>query len=1411
MAGNAPSALQWTFAYPAGDVSALSATSGASLVAAGKTLTCNSVAGSMTCLATGMNATNIGSGAIATVTVTLAASTSGSTIPVSVTQPLAVTAAGNAMMTTGTGGVISVVSGAVISSLLCAPSNLSSGASSTCTVTLSTAAPSGGATVMLSDNSSVLSGPASVIVAAGSTTATFSVTAGNFSSDQTATVTATLNGVSKTASIALVASMTLTSLACSPASLSSSASSTCTVTLSKAPTAATAVSLSDNNGALTVPSSVNVSTGSTTATFSATAGTITSNQSATITASLNGTSASTTISLLGAASTSGLISAFNLDEGSGAIVSDLSGTGITGQIQGATWTASGKYGSALSFNGTTSYVDLGSPAAFQTTGSMTWSAWVYPTAHPWDDGNIVAISDGTNGWHFKTTPDTGVRTFAILISNGVNYTQRNSTTVVALNTWYHVAAVYNAPSQTLDLYVNGVLDNGLLTGNAAIPAAMAIPNLPATIGKRSGGFYFQGTIDNLRIYNRALSAPEVSSDKSTPVTAGGGIVPSLSSLTCSPTSLGSAGSSTCTVSLSSVATTAIAVTLADNNALLTTPASVTVASGANTADFTATSSTITSNQSATVTATLSGVSQTATINLVAPVTLTSLACSPTSLGSSASSTCTVTLSRSATAATAVTLSDNNTLLTTQASVTVASGATTATFTITSSTITSDQSATVTATLSGVSQTATISLVAPVTLTSLACSPSSLGSSASSNCTVTLSKAATAATAVALSDNNALLTTPASVTVASGATTATFSVTAGTITSDQSATVTATLSGVSKTATISLAASVTLTSLACSPTSLNSSASSTCTVTLSKAATAATAVTLSDNSTLLTTPASVTVASGATTATFTVTAGTITSDQGAIVTAGLNGVSKTATISLAAPITLTSLACSPTSLSSSASTTCTVTLSKAAATGGAVIALSDDSSRLTVPSSVTVAAGSATATFTATAGSISSNRTVTITATFNGVSKIVSISLLRRTTQPPTRSVEVSGIPPESSGAPTSLACSSHTVTAGTSVRCELQVEPSVDPEPISLTSGSENLKIPSTVTPRANQSRLTFLAFAEPDGTQESVVVTATLGSSRTDETVLVLPAPGPVIKAPSRQLAKVGAETTFSVGVIDPAGLPVQLAATGIPAGAVLALESGRFEWTPTASQEGTYDLALTATNSARQSSTSHVNIEVGSGVPALDKQEGLACSPGARASLTGNWLAGSGTGATTVRVNDQSMPVLYSSLTRIDFLCPNLEPGISLSATVETAAGTSAALRTEMHAASPRILQPRDLPGAQGYISFPASSELAWERNYRVPSHPAQPGDDLQIWATGLGSVGDAPFAGLSVMIGGTPAEIESVDAVADHPGVSIIRVRVPSAAVLGDAVPVFLQIETDGQRWQSNRVTISVEEGQ
>jgi len=216
----------------------------------------------------------------------------------------------------------------------------------------------------------------------------------------------------------------------------------------------------------------------------------------------------------------GPVLAYSFDAGSGTTVADVSPNAITGTISGATWTTSGRYGNALSFDGATSYVNVGNPTPLKLTGSMTLEAWVMATGVPADDGQIIAKSDSASpsvGWQFKTSPDTGVRTFAISISpNGSNLVQRYSTTVVALNTWYHVAGVYNAGAGTLDIYINGVLDDGTLRGGT-VPASQFDPSQNVLIGKRGSGWYFKGTIDELRVYNVPLTQAQIQADMNTPI------------------------------------------------------------------------------------------------------------------------------------------------------------------------------------------------------------------------------------------------------------------------------------------------------------------------------------------------------------------------------------------------------------------------------------------------------------------------------------------------------------------------------------------------------------------------------------------------------------------------------------------------------------------------------------------------------------------------------------------------------------------------------------------------------------------------------------------------------------------------------------------------------------------------------
>jgi hypothetical protein len=72
-------------------------------------------------------------------------------------------------------------------------------------------------------------------------------------------------------------------------------------------------------------------------------------------------------------------------------------------------------------------------------------------------------------------------------------------------------------AQTLTVYVNGQLDNGLLIGT--VTTSQQNSPLDVNIGRRAGqsGFEFNGIIDEVRIYNHALSASEIQQDMNTPL------------------------------------------------------------------------------------------------------------------------------------------------------------------------------------------------------------------------------------------------------------------------------------------------------------------------------------------------------------------------------------------------------------------------------------------------------------------------------------------------------------------------------------------------------------------------------------------------------------------------------------------------------------------------------------------------------------------------------------------------------------------------------------------------------------------------------------------------------------------------------------------------------------------------------
>ncbi len=204
---------------------------------------------------------------------------------------------------------------------------------------------------------------------------------------------------------------------------------------------------------------------------------------------------------------SGLVAAYSFDEGSGMTVGDDSGDGNSGTISGATWTTSGKYGNALVFNGTSALVTVNNSTTLQLSNAMTLEAWVNPqfVTNQWTD----IIMKYNDNYYLNGTSDNGPPAVGGTFHNSDTplYLTRN----LPLNTWTFLAATYDRTA--LKFYTNGVL-----AASASDATSIATSSNPLNIGGDPFfGQYFQGTIDQVRIYNVALTAAQIHTDMTTQI------------------------------------------------------------------------------------------------------------------------------------------------------------------------------------------------------------------------------------------------------------------------------------------------------------------------------------------------------------------------------------------------------------------------------------------------------------------------------------------------------------------------------------------------------------------------------------------------------------------------------------------------------------------------------------------------------------------------------------------------------------------------------------------------------------------------------------------------------------------------------------------------------------------------------
>jgi len=203
------------------------------------------------------------------------------------------------------------------------------------------------------------------------------------------------------------------------------------------------------------------------------------------------------------------IAYWKFDEGSGSSVADSSSNNNTCTINGATWTSDCKLGYCLSFDGINDYIDCGNDT-INPSKELTVSAWVKFTG---TQAQCIVCKEqqlspyygwsvyGEDPWGYS---DSGV-TFLVRSTGGSATLGNHENIFYNDGKWHHVAVTFSSLNNVAKIYVDGFFKSGSEIGNATLNTAFNL-----VIGSRDklSGF-FNGIIDEVKIYNRALTAYEI--------------------------------------------------------------------------------------------------------------------------------------------------------------------------------------------------------------------------------------------------------------------------------------------------------------------------------------------------------------------------------------------------------------------------------------------------------------------------------------------------------------------------------------------------------------------------------------------------------------------------------------------------------------------------------------------------------------------------------------------------------------------------------------------------------------------------------------------------------------------------------------------------------------------------------------
>jgi len=206
---------------------------------------------------------------------------------------------------------------------------------------------------------------------------------------------------------------------------------------------------------------------------------------------------------------------YKLDESSGNSAADASGNGLTASLVNAPTFTAGQNGNALTLNGTTQYATVQNAAALNPTSAITLSAWVKAT--DWA-GNRRILQKGISDNQYRLLAENGVLKFDLKNVGSI------TAALPTVGVWHLVTGTYDGTKMTL--YVDGVAQVSTAKTGAIATTADALVIGAKRTGDANPGNYFKGSLDDVRVYDRALTLAEVqtlagvSADIQAPTTPG---------------------------------------------------------------------------------------------------------------------------------------------------------------------------------------------------------------------------------------------------------------------------------------------------------------------------------------------------------------------------------------------------------------------------------------------------------------------------------------------------------------------------------------------------------------------------------------------------------------------------------------------------------------------------------------------------------------------------------------------------------------------------------------------------------------------------------------------------------------------------------------------------------------------------